>query len=167
MIPNQLSSCVLDLSAVRGVPRAGARATTRGGCQYPTRCPGGFRTVTRKCSLCGLVCAQRDRSGTAKFVCQPSLRFKPINRVIPWCGVAPVGFFPSREAGGAGGGLQPGRDQPRPTGIWQHIYMLGGRGAWLHARGGHGRVAHAGTGRRRRRGATTLPPENLPGGAPL
>ena len=67
------------------------------------------RHNSAKCSLCGLVCAQRDRS-SALSSC--------VNRVIPWCGVAPVGFFPSREAGGAGGGLQPGRDQPRPTGIW-------------------------------------------------
>ena len=83
---------------MRGVPRAGARVTTRGGCQYPTRCPGGFRTVTRKCSLVhggDFVCAQRDGS-SALSSC--------VNRVIPWCGVAPVGFFLflSREAARAG-----------------------------------------------------------------
>ena len=78
-------------------------------CQYPTRC----REVSGQLHA-NVVCADLY----ARSAIGPGQLSSCVNRVIPWCGVAPVGFFLSREAGRAGGGLQPGRDQPRPTGIW-------------------------------------------------
>ena len=77
--------------------RRGARPATRwsashdagGVCQYPTRFPGGFRTVTHKSSLCGLVCAHRDRS---------EKKSSQINRVIPMVWRGSGWFLP--EPGG-------------------------------------------------------------------
>ena len=96
----------------------GARRATRwsashdaGGVPVPHPVPGRFPDSYTQNVVCADLYA-RNAIGLSELSSW-------VNRVIPWCGVAPVGFFPSREAGGAGGGLQPGRDQPRPTGIWQ------------------------------------------------
>ena len=93
-------------------------------CQYPTRCPGGFRIVTHKSSLCGLVCVHRDRSG------QTSLH---INRVIPmvWRGSGwflpdPGGRRSGRRASAARQtSIKPLTTTPTPPALHTPIHKQG------------------------------------------